>query len=585
MKKRWIALALALSLLLVAPALAQARLPEGFETSVLISIYNDQLVKSFMAVNPTQTATKVNLYRTYGMTTEGNVFHFNNDDGKVTLSATFPEGETDPSGPASALAFTVAGDVDPLDYPVLKDAFANVIARADGTADLQALLDWMNGATKGGETLALNGYTLTYTRDGLTRTYTLVADQADGGDAMPEPKAEAEPAPDLGPESGPDILPEPAPTMAAEPVPEPEPTRESPADSQALLSWKGFEVTPLRTERWRFSDGQVSLRVYMRVINGTKTEMTLWAREVTVDGVSLPDGGIYDIRPGTDTGADSESNILIYPDDITDPVAQAVLYGSQMSMKLVLRDNNSREDVYMEKVTLDLGALPNESTISELSADPTPVPTKVPEATRTPEVPERNAWQPLFEGDKGEDVRRMQRKLIELGFLNDTADGEYGPRTAAAVRAFCEANGLGDYPYASASMLELLYSSYAKPYQEPWVPLVFLDDARGQWRNGKNGQLGFRAKVTNTSRTHTVRAFEFYLYATDVWGDKIYGDTIYYGTTTKTIKPGQSAFSEYFLLPNRTQISQVWCGVKKVIFSDGTVRENDTVDYSYWTIK
>ena len=585
MKKRRIALALALSLLLVAPALAQARLPEGFETSSLISIYNDQLVKSFMAVNPTQTATKVNLYRTYGMTTEGNVFHFNNDDGKVTLSATFPEGVTDPSGPASALAFTVAGDVDLLDYPVLKDAFANVIARADGTADLQALLDWMNGATKGGETLALNGYTLTYTRDGLTRTYTLVADQADGGDAMPEPKAEAEPAPDLGPESGPDILPEPASTMAAEPVPEPEPTRESPADSQALLSWKGFEVTPLRTERWRFSDGQASLRVYMRVINGTKTEMTLWAREVTVDGVSLPDGGIYDIRPGTDTGADSESNILIYPDDITDPVAQAVLYGNQMSMKLVLRNNNSREDVYMEKVTLDLSALPNESTISELSADPTPASTKVPEATRTPEIPERNVYQPLFEGDKGEDVRRMQRKLIELGFLNDTADGEYGPRTAAAVEAFCEANGLGDYPYASASMLELLYSSYAKPYQEPWVPLVFLDDARGQWRNGKNGQLGFRAKVTNTSRTHTVRAFEFYLYATDVWGDKIYGDTIYYGTTTKTIKPGQSAFSEYFLLPNRTQISQVWCGVKKVIFSDGTVRENDTVDYSYWTIK
>ena len=585
MKKRWIALALALSLLLVAPALAQARLPEGFETSELISIYNDQLVKSFMAVNPTQTATKVNLYRTYGMTTEGNVFHFNNDNGKVTLSATFPEGETDPSGPASALAFTVAGDVDLLDYPVLKDAFANVIARADGTADLQALLDWMNGSTKGGETLALNGYALTYTRDGLTRTYTLVADQADGGDAMPEPKAEAEPAPDLGPESGPDILPEPAPTMAAEPVPEPEPTRESPADSQALLSWKGFEVTPLRTERWRFSDGQVSLRVYMRVINGTKTEMTLWAREVTVDGVSLPDGGIYDIRPGTDTGADSESSILIYPDDITDPVAQAVLYGSQMSMKLVLRNNNSREDVYMEKVTLDLSALPNESTISELSADPTPAPTKAPEATRTPEIPERNVYQPLFEGDKGEDVRRMQRKLIELGFLNDTADGEYGPRTAAAVEAFCEANGLGDYPYASASMLELLYSSYAKPYQEPWVPLVFLDDARGQWRNGKNGQLGFRAKVTNTSRTHTVRAFEFYLYATDVWGDKIYGDTIYYGTTTQTIKPGQSAFSEYFLLPNRTQISQVWCGVKKVIFSDGTVRENDTVDYSYWTIK
>ena len=36
---------------------------------------------------------------------------------------------------------------------------------------------------------------------------------------------------------------------------------------------------------------------------------------------------------------------------------------------------------------------------------------------------------------------------------------------------------------------------------------------------------------------------------------------------------------------NRGKISKVWCGVKKVIFSDGTVRENSTVDYGCWTIK
>ena len=75
------------------------------------------------------------------------------------------------------------------------------------------------------------------------------------------------------------------------------------------------------------------------------------------------------------------------------------------------------------------------------------------------------------------------------------------------------------------------------------------------------------------------------MYATDVWGDKIYGDSIYYGTTTKTVKPGQSVFSDYFLLPNRSRISKVWCGVKKVIFSDGTIRENSTVDYGCWTVR
>ena len=593
MKKSCITLALLLSLLLIASASAQARLPDGFETSGLISIYNDQLVKSFMAVKPTETATKVNLYRTYGMTAEGGSFRFNSKDGKVTLIATFPEDVTDPSGPAEALAFTVAGDVDPLDYPVLKDAFANAIARADGEADPQALLAWMNSATKGGEALALNGYTLTYTRDGSARTYTLVPDEADSGDALPEPKAEPgsesgpddlpEPEPESG--SGPDDLPEPEP-KAEEPTPEQAPTRQAQAGTGALLSWKGFEITPLRTERWQFSSGNISLKLFVRVVNGTGGKLTLHVEDMTVDGVALPATSIFDIKAGADTGENSEECILIYVDEnITDSAVQAVLHGSDMSMKLILYDSEAYQALYTQEVAVDLGALPNETTIMEPSDAPAPTPTPTKAPVSSVPVPERNVYKPLFEGDKGEDVRRMQRRLIELGYLNDTADGEYGPRTDAAVRAFCEANGLGAYPYASASMLELMYSSYATPYQEPWVPLVFQAGAWAEWRNVKNDRLGFHAKVTNTSRTHTVKAFEMYTYATDVWGDRIYGEDIYRGTTSKTIKPGKSVYSDYFLLPNRSRIAKVWCGIKKVIFDDGTIRENDTVDYTSWTIK
>lgn len=597
MKKIGIALVLALSLLLAASASAQGRLPEGFATSELLSIFNDQLVKSFMAIKPTETATKVSLYRTYDMTMEDNIVRLSNLDGKVTLSATLPEGATDPSETAVALAFTVDSGIDLMDYPVLKTAFANVIARADSTANLQALLNWMDNAKKGCDALALNGYTLSYSQDGSARTFMLVADEADGGDAVPEPKAKPEPAPDLGPESGPDILPDPDPTVEAEPEPtvdakpepEPEPTRAAQAEADALVSWKGFELTPLRTERWQFANGYISLRLFVRVVNETGTKLSLRSEDMTVDGVALPATNIFDIETGTDTGENSEEGILIYVDEnITDSVKQAVLYGKDMSVKLTLYDSKTYEDLYMEKVSLDLSTLPNETTIMEPSGDATPTPTPQVAATRAPvatKAPDRNAYTPLFEGDKGEDVRRMQRRLIELGFLNDTADGEYGPRTAAAVQAFCEANGLGSYSYASSSMLERLYSSYATPFQEPWVPLVFQEGAWAEWRKAKNDELGFHAKVTNTSRTHTVRAFELYMYATDVWGDKIYGDKLYYGTSSKTVKPGASVYSDYFLLPNRSQIATVWCGIKKVIFSDGTIRENDTVDYTSWTVK
>ena len=580
MKYRWIALIVALLLLAALPAFAEERLPDCFGMEEVIRLYNDQLVQSFLAANRTQAATKVAQYKTSGISPEGNEFIFNNQDGQVQISAWFPDGDLSMSEPPVRLGFTYANGVDYQDIPVLKNVFANVISRADSTADLNAVLEWMNGATRGSEVLQMNGYVLLHERNDVGHIYALAVEAENGGEPAPGPDKEPEPEPKSDPipgtvsDSGPDII----------NAPEPEPTHTPRVEAGTLLSWKGFELTPLRTERWQFSSGQLSLRLYLRVVNGTKDEMSLRAEDVTVDGVSLPSGGIYDIRPGTDTGADSEANILFYPEDNTNRIKKAVLEGKKLSMKLVLRNDRTREDVYMEKVSLDLSELPDETTVYEPSGDPTPTPaaTRKPEATR---VTPKASYKPLFEGDKGEDVRRMQRKLIDLGYLTDSADGSFGPRTAAAVREFCETNGLGSDSYASAAMLEKLYSGNAKPYQEPWVPLIFLDNARGQWQNSSGDKLSFRAKVTNTSRTHTVRAFEFYMYATDVWGDKIYGDSIYYGTTSKAVKPGQSVFSDYFLLPNRSRISKVWCGVKKVIFSDGTIRENSTVDYGCWTVR
>jgi cell wall-associated NlpC family hydrolase len=44
--------------------------------------------------------------------------------------------------------------------------------------------------------------------------------------------------------------------------------------------------------------------------------------------------------------------------------------------------------------------------------------------------------------DRGEDVRRIQRRLQMHGFDPGPADGAFGPRTEAAVRAFQHAKGL-----------------------------------------------------------------------------------------------------------------------------------------------
>lgn len=55
-------------------------------------------------------------------------------------------------------------------------------------------------------------------------------------------------------------------------------------------------------------------------------------------------------------------------------------------------------------------------------------------------------------GASGDLVRRIQQRLINLGYLSGTADGKYGPKTAAAVKEFQRKNGIhGESGYAGVA--------------------------------------------------------------------------------------------------------------------------------------
>lgn len=96
----------------------------------------------------------------------------------------------------------------------------------------------------------------------------------------------------------------------------------------------------------------------------------------------------------------------------------------------------------------------------------------------------------------------------------------------------------------------------------------------GEWKkDGSNLQI--RVRVNNVDTRRTIRAFEVYMYARDVWGDLIYGENIvYYGTTKKTIKPGERAYSAYLTLPNRKDIDRVYAAVKRIVTTD-----NETIEF------
>lgn len=82
---------------------------------------------------------------------------------------------------------------------------------------------------------------------------------------------------------------------------------------------------------------------------------------------------------------------------------------------------------------------------------PTPVPTPEPTATPTPK--------PLILGlnNYGDDVQKLQARLIELGYLKGKDDGYFGPKTEKAVKLFQEVNGLKADGYAGPATFEKLY--------------------------------------------------------------------------------------------------------------------------------
>ncbi|MBQ9253087.1 MAG: PT domain-containing protein [Clostridia bacterium] len=92
-----------------------------------------------------------------------------------------------------------------------------------------------------------------------------------------------------------------------------------------------------------------------------------------------------------------------------------------------------------------------------VSVTPAPVPTI---------TPNTKAYHNLTQGDKGEEVKRLQERLIEMGYLPEgAADGAYGGQTRNAVRRFQYYNGLTvDGIAGRATQTNLFENPDAAPY-------------------------------------------------------------------------------------------------------------------------
>lgn len=62
----------------------------------------------------------------------------------------------------------------------------------------------------------------------------------------------------------------------------------------------------------------------------------------------------------------------------------------------------------------------------------------------------------------GDDTRRLQARLIELGYLSGAADGEFGPKSVSALKKFQQAHGLEETGESNDETLAALFSADAK---------------------------------------------------------------------------------------------------------------------------
>ncbi len=109
-----------------------------------------------------------------------------------------------------------------------------------------------------------------------------------------------------------------------------------------------------------------------------------------------------------------------------------------------------------------------------LAPNQTEVPTATPEPTTAPEptITPNMSYKTVQWNDRGNDVLKLQRRLIALGYLDEGEDdGAYGTKTTSAVRRFQKANGLGvDGIAGQATQTRLYEDPNVIPYTPPTVP-------------------------------------------------------------------------------------------------------------------
>lgn len=151
------------------------------------------------------------------------------------------------------------------------------------------------------------------------------------------------------------------------------------------------------------------------------TATSVYAQDVTISGKLCP----LTVRYSREEGAESE--VREFP--------AFRLYGRAGTSYVLVRTDGGNEYLLIDEIKeklpdIKIDLFPNVDDLSSIGS-----------------------------GTNGEEVIPLQKALIKLGYLDGTADGDYGAGTVAAVQKFQAAHGLDETGEASAYLQMLLYAA------------------------------------------------------------------------------------------------------------------------------
>ena len=140
-------------------------------------------------------------------------------------------------------------------------------------------------------------------------------------------------------------------------------------------------------------------------------------------------------------------------------IADTLLADAQAAKEGASEERKSASEQEWQIINNSVAKLLSATSVSELTTITTQMAAAAqPTATPAPTAPPTN-YVTLQKGMKDSTaVQTMQSRLIELGYLNGTADGDYGNNTMEAVKAFQRAAGLTVDGIATAEVQNALYA-------------------------------------------------------------------------------------------------------------------------------